>query len=149
MDLSEIERRVGRLEDIEAIKQLKARCSALVDRDDAQGFADLFTDDGVFAGAFQSLEGREALEGVTFWPFMVHYVGNPIIEVEGDEGYGEWYFLRPYTDHQGQACWAGGRYDDRYVRREGVWIFRKIAITNFFAVPYAEGWSPPDEAAPA
>lgn len=149
MDLSEIERRVSRLEDIEAIKQLKARCSALVDRDDAEGFADLFTDDGVFAGAFQSLEGREALLGVKFWPFMVHYVGNPIIVVERDEGYGKWYFLRPYTDHEGQACWAGGRYDDHYVRRDGAWKFRKVAITNFFAVPYAEGWSPASEAAPA
>ncbi len=146
---TDIERRLQRLEDIEAIKQLKARCSLLVDRDDAEGFAGLFTDDGVFAGAFQSLEGHTALRAVTFWPFMVHYTGNPIIEVDGDEAHGTWYFLRPYTDHEGQACWAGGLYEDDYLREDGLWKFRKITITNFFAVPYSEGWAPVAAAGPA
>jgi hypothetical protein len=129
------------LEDVEAIKKLKALCCLHVDLYDAESFADLFVEDGIFMGAFQRLEGRDALRGVQFWPFMVHYVMNPIIDVRGDHATGKWYFFRPYTDHERRACWASGRYEDDYVRLEGEWKFKVVRITNFFAVPYDEGWS--------
>jgi len=29
-------------------------------------------------------DGREAIREIRFWPFMVHYVSNPIIDVNGD-----------------------------------------------------------------
>jgi len=79
MNGATIEARLRRLEDIEEIKKLKALCCLLVDREDRDGFAGLFLEDGEFIGAFQTLRGRDALRMVRFWPFMVHYVSNPII----------------------------------------------------------------------
>ena len=71
MDEATIETRVRRLEDIEAIRKLKALCCLHVDREDSEAFADLFVEDGAFIGAFQELRGREAIREIRFWPFMV------------------------------------------------------------------------------
>lgn len=133
-----------RLEDIEAIKQLKARCSLLVDRGDRAGFAELFTEDGEFIGAVQRLSGRDAIGAAMFWPFMVHYVANPIIDVSGDTAVGTWYFLRPYTAPDGRAHWASGIYEDEYRRIGRNWKFKQIRITNFFACPHEQGWTKGD-----
>lgn len=46
--------------DYTAIQQLYARYNTTIDRGDADGWADTFTADGVFAGNFK---GREALKG--------------------------------------------------------------------------------------
>lgn len=136
-----IEARLKRLEDIEEIKKLKALCCLLVDREDRDGFAGLFLEDGEFIGAFQRLRGREALRQVRFWPFMVHYVSNPIIEVSGDTASGIWYFLRPYTAEDGRPYWASGQYEDDYQRAADGWRFKTVKITNFFACPYRDGWA--------
>ena len=140
MDAGDLARRIQRLEDIEAIKQLKARCSLHVDRGERDAFADLFVGDGEFVGAFQTLVGRAAIRAARFWPFMVHYVSNPIIDVVGDRASGVWYFLRPYTAPDGKAHWASGVYDDDYLRVDGIWRFKRIRIVNFFACPYDQGW---------
>ena len=116
MDEATIETRVRRLEDIEAIRKLKALCCLHVDREDSEAFADLFVEDGAFIGAFQELRGREAIREIRFWPFMVHYVSNPIIDVNGDSAIGIWYFLRPYTAHDGRPHSASGIYQDEYRR---------------------------------
>lgn len=135
--------RLVRLEDIERIRALKARCCLAVDRMDREGFAALFTEDGVFEGAFQSLKGRAALRQVEFWPFMVHFVANPIVEVTGSEATGLWYFLRAYNTPDGRPHWAAGLYEDEYVKdAEGTWRFRSVRISNFFACPYETGWPP-------
>jgi ketosteroid isomerase-like protein len=141
MDEATIETRVRRLEDIEAIRKLKARCCLHVDREDSEAFADLFVEDGTFIGAFQELRGREAIREIRFWPFMVHYVSNPLIEVGGDSAIGIWYFLRPYTAHDGRPHWASGIYEDEYRRTLDGWRFRVVKITNFFACPYQNGWA--------
>ncbi len=64
MDLAELERRITHIEDIEAIKQLKARYCALCDAGyDADGIAPLFTEDGLWDGGrtFGRREGRAAI----------------------------------------------------------------------------------------
>jgi len=133
--------RLTHLEDVERIRALKARCCLLVDKMDRDGFAALFTEDGVFEGAFQRLEGLEALRRVEFWPFMVHFVSNPIIDVTGSKATGRWYFLRAYNTPEGRPHWAAGIYDDDYVKlADGGWKFRSVKITNFFACPYETGW---------
>ncbi len=55
-----------------------------------------------------------------------HFVGNILIEVEGDEAFGEVYF-NAYHKVAGEASFEdviiAGRYLDRYQRREGQWKF--------------------------
>jgi len=141
MDNTDVARRIGILEDIEAIKRLKALCSLYVDRGNRDGFAELFVEDGEFIGAVQTLRGRRELRAVKFWPFMVHYISNPLIDVTGDHAMGIWYFLRPYTAPDGRAHWASGSYDDEYRRIDGVWRFKSIKITNNFACSHEQGWA--------
>ena len=64
MELEELQKKITRLEDIEAIKQLKARYCEICDHDDydADAMASLFTEDGSWKGdGVGSAEGREAI----------------------------------------------------------------------------------------
>ncbi|MEZ5571493.1 MAG: nuclear transport factor 2 family protein [Halioglobus sp.] len=55
-----------------------------------------------------------------------HMLGNVLIELEGEEAYGEVYF-NAYHKVKGEAGFEdiviAGRYLDRYERRKGVWKF--------------------------
>ena len=97
MDLRDLERRIRALEDIEAIKQLKYRYADACDRGyDADTLADLFTEDAIWdGGVFGRYDGQEAIRnyfrGVSSdIVFAMHYMMNPIIEVDGDEARGAW-----------------------------------------------------------
>ena len=86
MDLEALERRIQRLEDLEAIKQLKARYAAYCDAHyDADALAELFTADAVWDGGILGYnEGRETIR--QFFrgssqriSFALHYIVSPII----------------------------------------------------------------------
>jgi hypothetical protein len=58
-------------------------------------------------------EGRETVQ---------HFITNPTFELDGDEAHGETYFLAAIrsTGQEG-ATLMGGRYLDRFERRDGRW----------------------------
>ena len=149
MNLQELEKRVQTLEDIEAIKKLKARYCGYCDAGyDADGLISLFTDDAVWdGGSFGRYEGRKAIydffAGVSkLLPFALHYVMNPQIDVEGDRASGRWYLLEPCTFAQGsQAVWGAAYYEDRYVKVGGAWKFQEVKLTSSFWTPYEQGWA--------
>src|SRR5688572_7416649 len=108
MDLTDLERRIRALEDIEAIKQLKYRYADACDRGyDADVLADQFTVDAIWeSDRFSHYEGREAIReffrGVSAdITFAMHYMTNPIINVDGDEANGEWYLVQTSTFAEG------------------------------------------------
>ena len=139
----------GRLEDIEAIKNLKARYGYFCDDSyNADGIASLFVEDGVWDGAqLGRHEGRSAIHGffrhlardkITF---AMHLFMNPLIEVNGDTATGHWYLLGPLTLHDGnQATWIGGRYFEEYVKVDGEWKFKLLRFTPYFISPFDKGW---------
>ena len=62
MNLDELARRVQELEDIEAIKKLKARYCLYVDTGDPDKLAELFVEHAVWdGGVVGRYEGREAI----------------------------------------------------------------------------------------
>lgn len=148
MNLEEIEKRLRTLEDIEAIKRLKARyCAYCDDHYDAEAIAGLFTEDGVWdGGLFGRYEGSEAIraffQGASqMIPFALHYVMNPIIEVEGERARGTWYLFQACTFGEGsQAVWGAARYNEEYVRVGGEWKFQHLTVTSSFWTPYEQGW---------
>ena len=87
--MTSLERRVQRLEDLEAIRQLDAAYCRLLDDGDWPGLVEQFTPDGTFDG-LSVVTGHEQLltffdglaaGGLTaFW----HHIRNLEIEVEGD-----------------------------------------------------------------
>ncbi len=118
MTLEELERRVRVLEDVEAIKQLKARyCDRCDDGPyDADGVAELFTEDAVWEGeGFGRFVGRDAIRdffrtGRSVFSFTIHQATNPIIEVDGD-------------------------------RARGRWLISHLKTTTRFFTPYEDGWA--------
>jgi hypothetical protein len=104
MDLEALERRIQRLEDLEAIKQLKARYAAYCDANyDADALADLFTEDAIWDGGLLGYnEGREVIR--QFFrgssqriAFALHYIVSPLIEIDGDTASGTWYLWQTCT----------------------------------------------------
>ena len=148
MNLEDLEQRIRVLEDIEAIKKLKARYCAYCDHDyDADGIASLFTADAVWDGGnFGRHEGQGAIRtffrgASRIFPFAIHQVMNPIIEVEGDKANGSWYLFQPCTLAEGnQAVWLAARYEEEYVRVGGEWKFKQLKVFPSFFTPYEQGW---------
>jgi len=147
-ELSELEQRLRRLEDIEAIRQLKARYCTLADRgydgagDDDAGFAGLFAEDGVFHSSAGPIQGREAIRArcASFHPFGMHLVTNPVIEVDGDEARASWSAWVPSTTVEGQALVVCGRYEEQLVRTAGGWRYAYVRFRAAFRSPYETGW---------
>ena len=148
MSLENHERRLVEFEDIEAIKKLKARYCAHADNGfNADGIASLFTEDGIWDGKkLGRYEGRESIRAFVkrvpnLMTFGIHYVMNPIIELQGDKATGQWYLLQACTlAESGEAAWQAGRYDEEYVKVAGEWKFKVVNFTSFFLTPFDQGW---------
>ncbi|HEX3408951.1 MAG TPA: nuclear transport factor 2 family protein [Candidatus Binataceae bacterium] len=144
-----IEERLRVLEDIEEIRKLKARYAAACDDHyNADVIASLFTEDAVWdGGSLGKADGREAIRkffsrATEFFPFAMHNVMNPIVDVDGDCATAQWYLLQPATMKKGnQAVWLAAVYHDEYVRIENRWLFRRLQVTAHFLTPYEEGWA--------
>ncbi|MFO0589365.1 MAG: nuclear transport factor 2 family protein [Polyangiaceae bacterium] len=133
------------LRDHESIRNLKSVYARRADavfqnpgKETATAMADLFADDALLdLGPFGRYEGRAALlhafenvlPAATGW--AIHYMMNPVIEVNGDSATGAWYFLifaqaRQTPPPPGMTLHGG--YDDKYVRVRGEWkIARSVA----------------------
>ena len=142
------EARIQRLEDLEALRQLKYRYALACDDDyDAGRLAPLFTEDAVWdGGAMGRFEGREAIRAFFAGasgavPFAIHHVTNPILEVDGDRATGSWYLWQPCTFAAGGALWMAGRYRDHCRREDGEWRFEQVNVDLRMLSPYDEGWA--------
>ena len=136
------ERRLARLEDLDAIRSLKARYARFADAGyDAEGIASLFVADGVWDGGalFGRAEGVDAIRAHFVGasariPWALHYVIAPEIEVadDGCSATGSWYLWQPCTRRSSsgadRAAWLAGTYADRYVKVEGRWLFEHLRV---------------------
>ena len=148
MTLEEIEARLGVLEDIEAIKQLRASYAYMSDTYNWQGMLKLFTDDAVADfGSFGRYQGKEELtkffrdiapQAVSFLMHMNH---NPIIKVKGMTATGKWYWELPATlTEANRAMWQAGAFEDEYVKVDGEWKIKTMLVQYFYFTPFDEGW---------
>lgn len=149
--MTDLEARIRRLEDIEAIKQLKAHyCAACDDGYDADRLASLFTTDAIWDGGntFGVADGREAIrrhfQGASRRVTIArHQVMNPIIEVEGDLATGHWLLFQPCTNanKDGEtAMWLAATYADTYARVDDTWLISGTKIDVAFFTAYDQGW---------
>ena len=133
---STLAERIDRLEQIEALRQLKYRYCAAVDANyDADAIAAMFTEDGVWDGAqLGHYVGREAIRESFRDPnrtvqWMGHGVYNPIIEVMGDRARCQWYMWLPKILIDGAShSFQGGAHDDRCRRIGGQWFFEHMQV---------------------
>lgn len=135
-----IEERVRRLEDIEAVRRLMAQYHRACDgwdeagsHKDPQAIADLFTDDGVWGIPAQHpfARGRAEIaalaERLQSIDWIVHFVVNPIVEIDGDAATAEFKgIVRIQPDAGRAAGWTMGVYRAACRRTPGGWRFRSL-----------------------
>jgi len=161
--LHELEAKVQKLEDIEAIIKLKERYARLGDdilnsKASREEAFEILTDDVVMTHAFVSdgveqkpivAEGKQALIKHTdavmkTTDYCVHLISNPCIEVNGNEATGKWYIhlLCTIIDPNGEkvSMWGQGRYEDEYVKIGGEWKVKSFKFLQEFFAPAGAGW---------
>lgn len=146
--MSDIEKRIRMLEDIEAIKILKARYCEHCDNDYApDAIAAQFTEDGCWdGGGFGVHRGRTAIRDFfaqvsSVAVFAAHHVTNPQIVVSGDQARGKWLLWQAVVMQPGdQAFWLSATYEDQYVRSDKGWLFKHVKLDTRLFTPYEIGF---------
>ncbi|MCB1666851.1 MAG: nuclear transport factor 2 family protein [Porticoccaceae bacterium] len=132
----DLEQRITRLEDIEAIKQLKARyCEISDDMHNPDRITSIFTEDAIWeCPDFGKAVGHQAIrqQFISFqkmFSFSQHNVTNPIIAIDGNRAEGTWYIIGPWTNSEdGKEMWMTAKYEERYVKAEGQWKFQHVKV---------------------
>ena len=147
--VDDITRRLRTLEDIEAVKKLKAQyCSACDDDHNPEKLGPLFTRDGIWeASTMGRATGRTAIQqklgelgrsGVI--RNSAHNVFNPVIDIDGDRASGHWRLIMLYTGiyPDGSLHYSRiiGWYRDEYQRIENQWLFKSLYCEVEEAAPY-------------
>lgn len=138
------EQRLRRLEDVDAINQLRARYCHLLDERAWDEFVDLFTPDGSFRGLAEA-NGHDELKtffgktvprlGEGFW----HFCTNGTIDVDGDRATGR-ISMEYLSVKQGVSYVSAGHYDDVLVRVGDQWKFKSRDLTFYYFAPLTEGF---------
>jgi hypothetical protein len=155
-----LEARLARVEDVDAIKLLKARYGALVDsrfeKDDvvsqerldaiADEIALLFSEDAVWDGGkgLGVCTGRKEIAARLAKPtmkFTWHYFVKPQIEIDGETARADWDILSPCTTHDDRPMWMAGVEHDEYRKQRGVWLHTRMRLDVVFLAPYDRGWA--------
>jgi hypothetical protein len=155
MSSTDLERRLEKLECVEAIKNLKAQYARHCDNGyPPDRIAELYAENGIWEGDrdLGVAEGRQAIRdfftGVSdVYTWAQHYTLTPLIEVDDDlqHAQGSWYLFMPYVltvDGVSTARWMAGYYDDTYVRIDGVWKVQHSRFHQEVNTSYATGWVP-------
>lgn len=147
--LAQIEQRLQALEDVNAIRNLKAKYAAYCDDNyNPDGLAALFTEDAIWESeGFGRFEGREAIReffrgASQIFSLAVHYSLNSQIEVTGDTAQAQWYLFMPCTlAAENRALWRASIDQEWYVRLNGVWMFKHKSSAPIFHSPFEAGWA--------
>lgn len=145
-----LEDRLQALEDIEAIRKLKARyCSACDDDHNPESLTALFTEDAVWeASGMARNEGHDEiyeyfanLRASGMIRNSAHNAINPDIDVHGDTATGHWRLIMLYTGNQADGSVRYfriiGWYREQYVRRNGRWLFKHLHCQVEENAPYS------------
>lgn len=126
-EIEELKKRIGVLEDIEAIRKLRAKYGFLAREGKLEELAALFSEDATGDYPYGKFESKMAF--MEFFknlsPRPVNMSHNPIINVQGERATGEWYYVGAFAGQKNAAILIG-KYDEEYVKDEGVWKFRRI-----------------------
>jgi hypothetical protein len=150
MKKDDLEKRIQKLEDIEAIKKLKfdyaEGCDLVANEKHLDPLLKVFTEDAVWdGGAFGKYIGKKAikefLNGIpTMLTYSMHYFSNPRISVDENQAQGRWYLLAFFTDVEGNDLILIGIEDDEYKKADGQWLISSMTLTTHSQAPLAEGW---------
>jgi len=155
MQQSKLEDRITRIEDLEAIKRLKATyCAICDDGHDPDRIVQIFTEEGIWEiEGVGRAQGHAELRALfarfrNEVSFSQHQVMNPIIEIDGNRARGTWYFFAPFTfSENNQARWVAARYEDEYVKLNGDWKIQRLHGHVRMTTDYEKSWALSEPAA--
>jgi hypothetical protein len=154
-ELATLERDVGLLEDVKAIKRLQRAYGYYVDKKLTREIGGLFADApnttveiggyGVYVGRARITEFYDRLmggEGLKPGELHNHMILQGVVHVapDGLTAKGRWRALIQIGQHGESAIWAEGPYENEYVKENGVWKFSKVHWYQTVAAPYDPGW---------
>ena len=125
------------MDDIEAIKQLKARYFRLMDTKDWEGFATVFAEEASMRNSpdpNEVFEGREEIvrkvsaalaEAVT-----VHHGHMPEITLTGDDTANGVWAMYDFVELPQLVLHGWGHYHEEYVKRDGAWQILSSRLTR-------------------
>ncbi len=134
-------------DDYAHIVDLQGRYIFAQDFNDADGYANVFTEDGVLDWAGGEVKGREAIrkfkaDGVynlsknaenAAWPATTrHFITNTVVTVDGDTAKAWTYWFQANNNTADRKSFYGlyGHYEDDLRRVNGQWLFSRRAIYN-------------------
>jgi hypothetical protein len=148
-----LEREVGVLEDLNAVKKLQRVYGFYTDKQLWTQAADLFAADGtieiggrgVYAGrehvlAFLRTNGPEFPQvGRLFDQMQL----QPVIHVapDGRTAKGRWHMFAQEAQYKEYARWGLGVFENDYVKDNGVWKIQHLHLYTTMYTPYEDGWA--------
>jgi ketosteroid isomerase-like protein len=139
----------------EAIRAVIHRYCRAIDRCDAQLLTSCYHEDavedhgGFFLGTRDEWVSMVIANLHADYTATTHMATNIAIELEGEEAHAETYVLAAHesrdTGSGVELQWLGGRYIDRFVRRDGQWrILRRTLVVDWthgepLVVAFGEG----------
>jgi hypothetical protein len=142
-----LEEKVEELWNREQIKSLTYAYGECILRRDADGMANLFTEDGAVDFTYLGWgvhKGREAIKKhySGTWPFCVKpFFTNHYIEFLDKTHARGWCWLDNLGTRNGESLVGCGKIYDEYELVAGRWQFGSRRIVQFFLVPVSKGWA--------
>ena len=134
---TDLQSRMARALDLLEIEQCLYRYASGIDRHDldlamSAYHSDALDDHGFFVGRAGDFVQRTPRAHEVFAAHQ-HYIVNHRIELSGEQAHGEVYWMMVARERTGDHVTAsGGRYIDRYERRDGVWrIAARVCIVEW------------------
>jgi hypothetical protein len=168
-DLSTLQQRVDRLEAltarveaISAIKRLQHAYGHYSELGLWHDFADLFADTGIGHYTQGALDregirslflkevggGRLGLADGRIYP---HISMQPVVTLaaDGQTAKGRWHIMAMLGGYERTASWAGGVYENEYIRENGVWKMKDVNYISQYSGRYEDaGWTTGKQPAP-
>jgi hypothetical protein len=168
-ELSALQQRVDRLEALtdrvealSAIKRLQYAYGHYAELGLWHDFADLFADTGIgyYAQGALDREGIRSLFlkevggghlGLADGRIYPHISMQPVVTIadDGQSAKGRWHIMAMLGGYGTSASWAGGVYENQYVRERGVWKMKEVRYIQQYSGRYENpGWTAAREPAP-
>ncbi len=141
---SDLERKIQILEDINAIKKLKAKYWNSVDNQEWDSLADCYTQDVVFeTPQLGTMEGRDFIIKVLKRAMKnvktAHQGHNPEIDIINDHSArGRWALNDRVEMADNKVFMGHGHYDEDYVKENGSWKIKRSKLTYIFQETFSK-----------
>jgi hypothetical protein len=142
MTIDELEKRIRALEDIEEIQQLQRRYMYLLDNHEWGEVLNCFAENAqaqirngpLRKGKKEIAELYEGRGAKSISWNDAHFVGQPVIELEGDGNRvkGKWNVCMLFAE---SVRWVQGRNECEYIKENGKWKFYFLRFRRIKAAP--------------